>query len=174
MITPASFVIDFPEFGNQSQYPVSVINYYIALARLLLNPVRWGSDGSQTAENPPTTLYDMATELFVAHHITLEYNAQRSAAAGAPPGQASGPVTSKAAGPISVSYATGDVTEPGAGHWNYTVYGQRFYSLLNMAGMGPTQFGIGCAPYPLGTGPFLPGAAWIGPVNQITGVFWNT
>ena len=116
-VTPASFVIDYPEFGNQSEYPVPVINYYLALAGILLNQSRWGCP-SATATNPPTTLIDMATELFVAHHIAIEYRAQRAAAAGAPPGDATGPVASKSVGPISVSYDTGAAANKDAGHWN--------------------------------------------------------
>lgn len=168
-VTPASFVIDYPEFGNQSEYPVPVINYYLALAGILLNQSRWGYP-SATATNPPTTLIDMATELFVAHHIAIEYRAQRAAAAGAPPGDATGPVASKSVGPISVSYDTGAVAEPGTGHWALTTYGMRFKSLCDMAGAGPLQLGIGCAPGPV----FNLYGAWFGPVNQFPGWYFNT
>ena len=168
-VTPATFVADFPEFGNQSQYPVPVIQYYMALASILLNQDRWGAP-SVLATSPPTTLIDMAAELFVAHHIVIEYRAQRAAAAGAPPGDATGPVSSKGAGPISVSYDTGAIVEPGMGHWNLTQYGIRFASLCNMAGAGPLQLGIGCFPGNV----FNASTAWIGPVNQLTGFFWNT
>jgi hypothetical protein len=168
-VTPATFVADFPEFGNQSQYPVPVIQYYMALANILLNQDRWGAP-SVLATSPPTTLIDMAAELFVAHHIVIEYRAQRAAAAGAPPGDATGPVSSKGVGPISVSYDTGAVAEPDGGFYNLTVYGQRFFNLVRMAGAGPLQLGIGSFPGNVFNNSF---GAWPGPPVW-PGFFWNT
>jgi hypothetical protein len=168
-VTVANFVQDYPEFGNQSQFPVPVIQYYMTLASILLNQSRWGCP-APTSTSPPTTLIDMAAELFVAHHITIEYRAQRAAAAGAPPGDATGPVASKGVGPISVSYDTGAAASKDAGHWNLTMYGQRFWSLAEMAGAGPMQLGIGCAPGNVFNNSF---GAWLGPPVW-PGWFWNT
>lgn len=171
-VTAATFRADFPEFGNNSQYPPSVVTYYLTLGGLLLNVARWGR-GSTTASSPPTTLYDMALGLFVAHHIVLEYQAQKAAAMGAPPGTNPGAVASKGVGPISISYDNGATALERAGHWNLTVYGKRFFQLADMAGAGPTQIVGGPGFNPASA--FVPSAfgAWAGPPVW-PGWFWNT
>lgn len=170
MITPASFVFDFPEFGNQSQYPPAVITYYIALANILLVPPRWGgSSPPAPPTNPPTALIDFAAELFVAHYITLEYQAQKAAAAGAPPGQQTGVVSGKSVGPISVSYDNMVTALENAGQWGLTIYGQRFWQLAEMAGAGPLQLTGGGGFVP----PYQSFGAWAGPPVW-PGWFWNT
>lgn len=164
MITPASFRIDFPEFRSTVTYPSSTVSYYLALAGLLLNKTRWGSP-SATAKNPPDNMYDMATELFVAHHIVIEAMNSKATIAGGIPGVVQGPVNSKSVGPVSISYAPGDVVIADAGHWNLTTYGVRFRNLSRMFGAGPIQLGVG----PLFCGPFynnvpLNGPAYPGPM----------
>jgi hypothetical protein len=156
VITAASFRVDFPEFGSIVTFPTSVINYYLALAALLLNKSRFGQP-SATVSNPPTTMYDMATELFVAHFITLERNAMQTTQSGGVPGAVQGPTTSKSVGPVSISFDSQAVIEPDAGHWNLTMYGLRFMSLVNMFGAGPVQIGVGCTPWWVG-------GAWPGPL----------
>lgn len=168
-VTAATFRADFTEFASASSYPTSAINYYLALAGLLLNQNRWGVP-APTATSPPTALIDFATELFVAHHIVLEYQAQLAARNGAPPGTAAGgPVSGKSVGPISVNYDTGSATYENAGFYNLTFYGTRFWNLVEMAGAGPVQFGVN----PYGGGPFNGATAWLGPPVWPT-FFWNT
>lgn len=156
-VTPASFRQDFPEFNANPPYTDSLIQYYLVLAGLLLNKNRWGLP-STAANSPPNNMYDMATELFVAHHIAIEAAAQKAAAAGGMPGSPQGPTTSKHVGPISVSYDAGSVLETGAGFWNTTMYGTRFYRLMMMFGAGPVQVNIGRDPTPWN------GPAWPGPL----------
>jgi hypothetical protein len=164
VITVASFRVDFPEFGSTADYPSSGINYYLALSGLLLNRRRFGRPGT-TVTNPPNNMYDMAQELFVAHHVSLEAVAQRAAAAGKVPGTVTGPLSGGSTGPISVSYDTGAVINLEAGHWNSTVYGLRFRELVKMFGAGPVQIGIGgCLGAPFFNGVPLNGPAWPGPV----------
>ena len=164
MITPNSFRIDFPEFASTVDFPSSILNYYIALSGLLLNKQRFGRPGA-TVTNPPNNMYDMAQELFVAHHVVLERNAQIAARSGGVPGEARGPVTSKSSGPISISYDAGASVDQNAGHWNDTEYGKRFWSLVQMFGAGPIQVGIGAAwPGPCFNGVPLNGPAWPGPI----------
>jgi hypothetical protein len=167
VITVSSFRLDFPEFASTADYPSSGITYYLTLSGLLLNRRRFGQPGT-TVTNPPSNMYDMAQELFVAHHVVLEAKAQRAAAAGAVPGEVTGPVASKSTGPISVSYDNGAVVDVNASHWNNTIYGLRFKSLVNMFGAGPVQLGVGGFPcgqvfngVPL-NGPAWPGLWFIG------------
>jgi hypothetical protein len=35
-VTAASFRMDLPEFANESQFPTPVINYWLAIGRILL------------------------------------------------------------------------------------------------------------------------------------------
>lgn len=168
-VTPASFRVDFPEFGNNSQYPTAVIQYYLALAGILLNPYRFGGTSPVAVTNPPTMLIDFVAELYVAHYITLEYQAQKAAAAGAAPGQQTGVVSGKSVGPISVSYDNMVTALENAGQWGLTIYGQRFWQLAEMAGAGPLQLTGGGGFVP----PYQSFGAWAGPPVW-PGWFWNT
>lgn len=81
------------------------------------------------------TNYDMAVYLFTAHSITLGLQAAAAAAKGIP-GAPSAPITSKAAGGLSVSYDPALTASEGAGIYNATVYGQRLWKLLEQSGLG--------------------------------------
>lgn len=126
-VTPASFRTDYPEFADTTAYPDSGVTYWLTVAGLLLNTLRWQD------------MLDVATELFVAHNLALERQAQKSAASGAVPGLSTGPVSSKTVGPVTQAYDTTAGIEEGAGHWNLTVYGTRFIGLVKMFGAGPIQ-----------------------------------
>lgn len=157
MITSATFRQDYSEFASLSLYPVSAFAYWNVVAGLLLRPERWGA-GSATASSPPTTILDVASELFVAHNLALEKQAQDTAKRGGTPGVSKGPISSDHVGSVSRSYSTAEGLNPDAGHWNLTTYGTRLYWLMMMFGAGPVQIGIGCDP----NGP-LDGPAWPGP-----------
>lgn len=156
MITAASFRADYQEFANTVRYPDAMVNYWIMIAKMLLNQQRWGAASAQ-ASSPPTTQIDVGYELFVAHNIVLERRALDEAARGAVPGISQGPVSAKSVGPVSVSYDTQASITTDAGHWNETIYGRRYIYLVNMMGAGPVQVGPGCdfAPFmsliPMGT-----------------------
>lgn len=143
-VTAALFRKDFTEFTDPVAYPNSDVEYYIRIAGLLLNTQRW------------STMIDVGTELFVAHHCALERKQRLEAKNGKPPGFKVGVMNSASVDKVSAGYDTQAVIEPGAGHWNMTVYGVRFRDLMNMVGMGGVQIGIGCAPP-------LSGPAWPGP-----------
>jgi len=143
-ITVPQFRADYPEFSSTSVYPNAQLQYWLTLAPLLMNADRWGA------------LMDMGTELFMAHHITLEAKAMAEAKNGGIPGITTGPVSSKSADKVSISYDVGSSIVPDAGHWNLTIYGTRFIQLLRMFGAGPIQLGIGVVP-------IYSGAACTGP-----------
>jgi hypothetical protein len=156
------FVADFPEFNtslvvptpgtNPVQISPSTIQYWANVAWAMLNTAysRWTADG-----DPNTTVFNMGLEMFVAHHVILEVLAQRDMDVGGIPGVAVGIVAGKSAGDVSISYDTGSVLEMNAGHWNYTIYGKRFYRLTQIIGAGPVQVGTpGCGPQ---------NGAWPGP-----------
>lgn len=145
-VTTASFRANFLEFGDLGRFPDWMINYYVGLSsKLINNPARWGE------------LEDDGRMLFIAHHCVLERKALDAAEAGGVPGVSTGVINSKSVDKVSVGYDTTAGTEPGAGHWNLTVYGIRLQSLFNMIGAGPVQVGVGCSPAGSAFGPGWPG-----------------
>ncbi len=91
---------------------------YLDLAAKVLPAERWAD------------YLDLGTELFVAHNLTLD--GQRAK-------PLSGLVTGKTVGSASVSYDGASVTLNGAGPWNATGYGARFWQLAYMIGAGGVQ-----------------------------------
>lgn len=166
MINQAQFLRDYPEFADQQVYPPSAFNYWANLAGLLLNSDRWGTSAATpwptVAPYPALTEFDVGCELFIAHNLTLEARAQAEAANGAPPGEATGMVSSKSVDKVSVSYDTSAAMEPDAGHWNLTTFGLRFRNLSQLYGAGPVQIGIGSCPAGSLYGPPYPGP----PIDQ--------
>lgn len=152
MIDYAQFTADYPEFKDVNVYPQSGVNYWLNLSGQLLNPDRLGQPAAAGAA---LTLFDLATELFIAHNLVIEKRNLEAAQAGGDPGAQVGPVNSKSVGPVSVGYDTSAGIVPEAGHWNLTTYGTRLLALLNMAGAGPVYVGVGANPNPFG--------AWPGP-----------
>jgi hypothetical protein len=151
VVTPQQFVADYPEFSDSAKYTVSSMNYWLAVATLLLNPNRFDAN----------TLI-LATELYVAHNLVIEAQAQDTAKAGGWPGITKGVINSESAGAVTVSYDTAPVIEERAGHWNLTVYGLRFIRLAKLFGAGPIQVGPGFgAPGTVPGSDF--GSAWSGP-----------
>ena len=144
-ITPTQFRLDFPEFSDQTVYPDSGLNYWINLAYLLLPANRWRN------------VLDVGAELFAAHNLTLEAQAQVAAAKGHPAGTIVGALASQSVSKVSVSYDTSTGIDPSAGHWKLTTFGLRFFELMRMAGAG----GLYVAPN--GIQGALNGPAWNGP-----------
>jgi len=123
----ATFRANFPEFQDVTMWPDAAVNFWLTTGGLLLKPCIWD------------TLLDLGLSLFTAHHLVLEKAAQNEGDAGNLPGASKGIVAAASAAGVSVSYDTGNGLEPGAGHWNLTVYGTRFKSLVNMLGAKPLQ-----------------------------------
>jgi hypothetical protein len=124
-VTYPTFLLAFNEFQNQSKYPPATVTFWIGQAYLEIDPCRFG------------TSEDLAVMLFVAHNITLSARNAASANAGGVVGEANGPVSSKSVGPVSVGYDTAAAALAGAGPWNLTSYGQRFYEMLKQFYRGP-------------------------------------
>lgn len=102
----------------------------------------WGPP-ALTANSPPTTLADFATEMFVAHNLVLEKQAVAQAAQGGDPGTNVGIINSKSVGSVSVGYDVSSIVEDKGGYFNKTLYGMRFLRLARLKGSGPIQIGIG-------------------------------
>jgi len=145
-VTPPLFRSNYPEFSSTDRFPNSGVQYWLDTAYSFLNASRWGKQ------------LDIGVSLYVAHNLSLEARAQAEAANGGVPGGQVGPVSSKSIDKVSVGYDTGAGTETGAGHWNSTIYGTRFFRLVKMFGSGPIQVGMGVSPPNTG----LP---WPGPLT---------
>lgn len=127
MTDVATFREDFPEFTDDVKFPDARIEFWLSIAGIMLNATRWD------------TLLDHGTELFIAHHLTMDLANQRAADTGGNIGQTMGPLASKSVDKVAASYTTGAVTLENAGHWNLTTYGLQFYQLLRMVGAGGIQ-----------------------------------
>lgn len=119
---------DFPAFANSGVWEDEAIQYYLNLANLVFDPLRWYD------------FLDLGIELFVAHNLVLDQQGNVVGARGGIPGTSGvGIVSSKSVGPASVSYDTTSGGEADGGAWNLTVYGRRFLRLARMVGAGPVQ-----------------------------------
>jgi hypothetical protein len=113
---------------------------WLRLGARLLPADRWGE------------MLELGIYLFAAHNISLEAQAEAEGAAGLAPGGKVGPVSSKSAGGISLSYDVSSGIEAGDGHWTMTSFGRRFIHTCKIVGMGGVQVG-GSAPIPGGWWP---------------------
>lgn len=128
-VTADSFRASFPAFQDSTTYPDPQVNMWISFATSLLNAAAWQD------------MLDMGTMLMVAHQISMEAVANAEAASGAQPGAAKGILTSGGAAGATFSYDASSVAAEGAGYFNLTIYGQRYWRLAMMFGAGPQQIG---------------------------------
>ncbi len=85
----------------------------------------WTSIGEGTLDRERwAELYEQGLALFVAHHAMVSK-----------PGQ----VSSRKVDGVAVTYDTTSSALEGGGHWNLTVYGQRYLSLARLVGAGGFQ-----------------------------------
>ena len=110
-------------------FPDASIQFWLDAASVLLT-CRWGS------------ALGIGTVLFVEHNLALEAAAAVPAGSGQSPGMLHGVVSSESVGAVSVAYDTGMAAESDAGHWNLTVYGERFIRMARLIGAGPIQLGV--------------------------------
>lgn len=126
-VTPAQLRTDFPEFGNATQYPDSLIQTWLTVAASLVNADRW------------VELTNLGIELVTAHHLVMSLRDQTAAAVGGVPGIMTGPTSAKAVDKVSTSYDTAAASLDGGGFWNLTSYGARYLTLARMMGAGGLQ-----------------------------------
>ena len=139
--TDQTFLMAFPEFNNASQYPFPQRQLWFNLALNNLDQARWGD------------YYEVGLYLFTAHHLSILGGDNKSKAGR--PGQIPFPTGSKSVGSVSVSYDTSilsTLASQGAGFWGLSMYGMRFWQLVQMVGMGGVQIGYGPLP-PHSSGP---------------------
>src|SRR5438874_1816758 len=121
-VTKAKFRADFPEFTSTVTYPDSQVQFYIDLFVGAFMGARWGAG----------VLSDYGTELFVAHNLCLEMEAQRMATRGQNPGQIIAPLSGGTVDKVSYTRNLQAILDPKNGHWNLSQYGLRYIRLVNM------------------------------------------
>jgi hypothetical protein len=132
VLTVAQFRSDFPEFADPSKYPDSLITFWLNVAATLVNVQRW------------STLAVTGQELVAAHYLVVSVRDRAAAQNGGIPGQVIGLQTAKAAADLSASYDYLALLVEGAGFWNQTTYGQRYFSLARLFGAGGLQINHHC------------------------------
>lgn len=122
-----TFRNNLPEFADQSKWPDSAFTYWSTIGEKLVDAERFGD------------LASSAVELFTAHNIVLERSALDASTSGTLPGTDVGVITAKKVGDVGVNYDVASSMEAGAGHWNKTIYGQRYIRLVHLLGAGCYQ-----------------------------------
>jgi hypothetical protein len=117
MITPTTMKNRFPEFVSIAD---SRIQLFIDDAVLELSPGEW-------ADN-----YDRGLSYLAAHLLSCSI----STAAGGGVGGMNGPVASRAVGDVSISFGSTLSMDAAAGVYNNTPYGQEYWRLVNLLGVG--------------------------------------
>lgn len=150
-VTPQQLTTDYQEFGNAVTYPASMINYWLSVATLMIDPNKWAR------------LTGVGIELFTAHNLVLEAQALATVSVGGLPGLEKGPISSEGVGSVNVSYDVQAGINKDAAHWNLTVYGTRFYKLMRIFGAGPVHLGTG---QPVGNATSIGGIGGVNPPFQ--------
>lgn len=146
-ITIGNFREMFPAFGDPQQFTDAQVTMWLQYSHAILDQSLW-------ADMKP-----MGQALFTAHNLVLEARDERAAQRGGLPGQSGGQIlSSKSIGGVSGSYDTASGLEQGAGYYNLTTYGTRFFRMMRLVGMGGRQIGGPDFVFPPG---FL-GPAWPG------------
>lgn len=128
----AGFRAAFPEFQDTVAYPDGSVDFNLVIGRSVTGYEAWGDD-----------MYPVGVYLATAHNLSLSASAGAEAAAGGAPGTARGIVSSESADKASVAFDTTTASEEGAGNWNLTTYGQRWYHFAMIFGAGAIQVGTG-------------------------------
>lgn len=119
-ITYDQFLAFFPEFSDAGKYPPARVNAYLLLASQRMSECYWGES------------YGFGQALFAAHYLTT------TARAGASGGVSAGNVTGKKVGDVQVNYGTANQSTD-AGWWNSSIYGQQWWDLQSLFGIGVVQ-----------------------------------
>ena len=126
-MTPASFRASFPEFASTSDYPDSLVNFWLTLSVELVSTDRFGAS------------YEHALGLLTAHNLVMARGNVLASTGSGVPGGASGAVASKAVGSVSVSYDNTGSSVAGAGQYGQTTYGRQYMQLVRLFGQGCYQ-----------------------------------
>lgn len=125
--TPAGLRAAFPEFANESNYPDSMLLFWITFCGRMLDPQKLDD------------ALDDATYLAAAHQAILARRAVIVSESGGTPGAVVAPQSAKSVDNVSASYDTKAVTIENVGHWAGTQYGLQFCQIIRVYGAGVCQ-----------------------------------
>lgn len=117
----AAFRAAFPEFTDVL-FPDASVIFWSDLAATQISADVWG------------TAYTNGLYLLTAHYLTMS----KISASGVTSGN-SGVISQKKVGDVSVSYDATIANASGAGLFNRTSYGQQYWTLVQMFGVGAVQ-----------------------------------
>lgn len=126
-VTPAILRTAFPEFASTADFPDSQITFWTNIYSKLVGEDRWGE------------LTDLGIMLASCHQLVLSAKAYKQAATGGTPGSNVGVLNSRSVDKVSLGYDVNVATEQGAGFWNQTTYGTRYWHYVQIFGAGPVQ-----------------------------------
>ena len=144
-ITVDQFRTNFPEFTDAKAYTDEGIQFWFDVAALFMNASRWAA------------AFDVGVQLYTAHQLSLQYNAAYLAAAKQSPGGVIGAQTSASIDKVSWARDASAAMIEGAGAYNLSSYGIRWYQMSRLMGAGAVYVG---APSPSDQNY---GGAWPGP-----------
>lgn len=119
-VTRDALVAVFPEFQDTATYPDAAVTFWLDQAGFALTQAVFGQQ------------LDLATMLWVAHNLVLSRMGTTGGGVGA-----LAPATSKSVGGASKSMDPSLILSEGAGIWNGSLYGVRFYNLIRALATGP-------------------------------------
>lgn len=122
-----TFRTQFPEFAYTVKYPDALITFWATVAEKQVRKQAWGCQ------------WPLGVSLYVAHEITIAAQSEQTASSGGTPGTFGGIANNKTVGSVSVGYDSASTSEPDAGWWNKTIYGQQFIRFARMFGAGGIQ-----------------------------------
>lgn len=131
-ITTDQFRQDLPAFKDPLVYEDPAVQFWLDMADQLHHTDQWKG------------MLRLGIELYTAHNLSLEFNANRNAKFGRNPGEIVGATTSGTVDKVSYSRSTAGIINPKDGHWALSVYGLRYLQLFRMIGASPQQTGPGC------------------------------
>lgn len=121
--TVEDFRTRFPQFSDLTEYPDETIQLYLDDAALLY----MGTD-----ENRWCNYYDIAQMYLAAHLLTIGTQAEAGDSS-----SSAGPISSKTAGGVSISYAVNASDKGGSDDFFLTTsYGQQFLIMRNRCFVG--------------------------------------
>lgn len=144
-VTIQAFRETLPMFADSNTFDDPTLQFWLDLGDKLHNADRWGD------------LLATGIQLFAAHYISVDAVMAKEAARGAPVGLRGGAIVSESGDSVSISFDNSGTNEDGAGHWNQTVWGKRYYRLMRLVGAGPVQVGAETG------GVNVSSSAWAGP-----------
>lgn len=121
------FRTSFPEFADTSEYPPTMVDFWLTLAEKQVRQKVWCGCWVQ------------GVSLYLAHELVLAAQAAKSAKAGGVPGTMGGVPNTKTVGSVTVGYDSESTSEKDAGYWNLTNYGKQFIRLARIFGARPIQ-----------------------------------